>query len=668
MKHIYLLTLLAFFISCSNDKKSGNGSSGPANKFHDTTLVRIYTLQDERNTNALLAYLDHSNPLYREEAALAFASVQDTAALKKLGKLLNDEQANVRKAAAYAFGQAGDSTFDFYLLEAIKSETNSQVMAEMLESLGKCCSRKGLQVLCETESSDSLIAAGQMWGLFRAGARKLFAEKGISLAIKRLDISNAHNVRLGAANFLGRTRGIDLTPYSAGIENAVRSEHEYDVRMCEVSALGKIKPVNAGMLCTMSGGDPDYRVRINAIRAMKGTAYADVSHHLYHALKDKNVNVAITSADFILENAAVDSGKTIYPPLSAVNKPMHGAKIYNPADDIFKEAVDVKNWRVSALLLSAAMKISKNRYALNQYLRAQYQKSSNPYEKAALLTAMGKDGSNYTFISTEIMQAEHLAISTNGIDALAEIRRSPEFKKEWEEDFNRLFMEAVEKGDVALVGTVATAMRDTTLNFKETYAGKSFLDSALGKLSIPRDIETYIEVQKTLDYLKGNKNSKPAQTPYNHPINWEKVKEIPREQKVLIVTSKGNIRLQVFVEDAPGSVFSFLELAKAGFYNNKAIHRVVPNFVAQDGCPRGDGWGGTDYSLRSEFAPLHYTEGYVGLASAGKDTESCQWFITHSPTPHLDGRYTIFGKVIEGMDIVHQLEIGDKIQKIVAEE
>ncbi|AKD05460.1 hypothetical protein PKOR_02440 [Pontibacter korlensis] len=132
-------------------------------------------------------------------------------------------------------------------------------------------------------------------------------------------------------------------------------------------------------------------------------------------------------------------------------------------------------------------------------------------------------------------------------------------------------------------------------------------------------------------------------------------------QQVLLRTEKGSITLQLFVEDAPGSVANFVELTKQGFFNNLYFHRVVPNFVAQGGDKRGDGWGSSDYSIRSEFAPLHYYEGYVGMASAGKDTESNQWFITHSPTPHLDGRYTIFAKVIDGMDVVHRLEVGDKI-------
>jgi cyclophilin family peptidyl-prolyl cis-trans isomerase len=117
----------------------------------------------------------------------------------------------------------------------------------------------------------------------------------------------------------------------------------------------------------------------------------------------------------------------------------------------------------------------------------------------------------------------------------------------------------------------------------------------------------------------------------------------------------------MLVDEAPGSVTNFLKLASEGYFNGKNFHRVVPNFVIQGGCNRGDGWGSEDYSIRSEFSLRKYKEGSVGMASAGKDTEGTQWFITHSPTPHLDGRYSIFAEVVEGMDVVHRIEIGDKI-------
>ena len=142
------------------------------------------------------------------------------------------------------------------------------------------------------------------------------------------------------------------------------------------------------------------------------------------------------------------------------------------------------------------------------------------------------------------------------------------------------------------------------------------------------------------------------------------MKSIPRRQRANIHTSKGVIEIELHIEDAPGSVASFVKLCREGFYNGKSFHRVVPNFVIQGGCPRGDGMGGTDYTLRSEFRLHDYRSGSVGLASSGPDTESCQWFITHIPTPHLEGRYTIFAHVTKGLDIVDQIVIGDSIEKI----
>ena len=111
---------------------------------------------------------------------------------------------------------------------------------------------------------------------------------------------------------------------------------------------------------------------------------------------------------------------------------------------------------------------------------------------------------------------------------------------------------------------------------------------------------------------------------------------------------------------------NFVNLINQKFYNGKSFHRVVSNFVIQTGCPRGDGYGSPNYSIRTEVPQMDYDgEGYLGMASAGLDTESSQWFITNAASPHLDGNYTIFGKVIEGMDVVHKIQVGDKINEII---
>jgi cyclophilin family peptidyl-prolyl cis-trans isomerase len=142
------------------------------------------------------------------------------------------------------------------------------------------------------------------------------------------------------------------------------------------------------------------------------------------------------------------------------------------------------------------------------------------------------------------------------------------------------------------------------------------------------------------------------------------VETINHEQKAKISTTKGEILIKLFVEETPGSVANFINLVNSKYYDEKFFHRVVPNFVVQTGCNRGDGYGSEAYFIRSEFSVRKYKRGSMGMASAGKDTEGTQWFITHSPTPHLDGRYTIFAEVETGMDIVDRIEVGDKILKI----
>lgn len=127
------------------------------------------------------------------------------------------------------------------------------------------------------------------------------------------------------------------------------------------------------------------------------------------------------------------------------------------------------------------------------------------------------------------------------------------------------------------------------------------------------------------------------------------------------------MKVRLFVNEAPGSVSNFVSLARNNYFDGKLFHRVVPNFVIQTGCNRGDGWGSEDYSIRSEFSSRRYSTGTMGMASAGKDTEGTQWFITHSPTPHLDGRYTIFGEVVEGLKVLDFIEIGDRINDVEVE-
>ncbi|HSU24338.1 MAG TPA: peptidylprolyl isomerase, partial [Pyrinomonadaceae bacterium] len=135
--------------------------------------------------------------------------------------------------------------------------------------------------------------------------------------------------------------------------------------------------------------------------------------------------------------------------------------------------------------------------------------------------------------------------------------------------------------------------------------------------------------------------------------------------KAVLTTEKGTFTIDLLPEDAPLTVDNFVKLARGGYFNGLEVHRVVPNFVMQDGDPRGDGNGGPGWSIRCEINMVPFERGAVGMALSGKDTGGSQWFVTHSPQPHLDGGYTVFGKVNEaGMKVIDNIVRGDKILSV----
>jgi cyclophilin family peptidyl-prolyl cis-trans isomerase len=136
--------------------------------------------------------------------------------------------------------------------------------------------------------------------------------------------------------------------------------------------------------------------------------------------------------------------------------------------------------------------------------------------------------------------------------------------------------------------------------------------------------------------------------------------------RATIHTTRGDLRLELFGAEAPITVNNFLSLARSGYYRNTRFHRVVPNFVAQDGDPRGDGNGGPGYAIRDEMNRRRYERGALGMALSGPDTGGSQYFLTHSPQPHLDGHYTVFGRLISGFDVLDRIVQGDRITSVEA--
>jgi peptidyl-prolyl cis-trans isomerase B (cyclophilin B) len=138
-----------------------------------------------------------------------------------------------------------------------------------------------------------------------------------------------------------------------------------------------------------------------------------------------------------------------------------------------------------------------------------------------------------------------------------------------------------------------------------------------------------------------------------------------------IKTSRGTIRLQLHDDKAPRTCANFEKLTNKGFYNGLKFHRVIPDFMIQTGCPRGDGRGGPGYSFPDEFHKelKHSGPGVLSMANAGPDTNGSQFFITHVATPHLDGKHSVFGQVLEGQDVVDSIEQNDIMLEVsVADE
>jgi peptidyl-prolyl cis-trans isomerase B (cyclophilin B) len=142
--------------------------------------------------------------------------------------------------------------------------------------------------------------------------------------------------------------------------------------------------------------------------------------------------------------------------------------------------------------------------------------------------------------------------------------------------------------------------------------------------------------------------------------------------KATIRTDKGDMSVEFFEDDAPGTVANFIKLSKDGYYDGLTFHRVIQDFVIQGGCPKGDGTGGPGYSIDCELDGdnQYHDRGVLSMAHAGRNTGGSQFFICHNRknTAHLDRNHTVFGKVVDGLDVIDEISQGDKIKEIIVTE
>jgi len=170
--------------------------------------------------------------------------------------------------------------------------------------------------------------------------------------------------------------------------------------------------------------------------------------------------------------------------------------------------------------------------------------------------------------------------------------------------------------------------------------------------------------------------STPAPTPTPTPTAKPKTYSKPppmiidknKQYTATIETAKGNLVLELFASDVPVTVNNFVFLARDGFYDGSYFHRVMPGFMAQGGDPTGTGSGTPGYTFPDEFTSHTHVTGALSMANSGANTNGCQFFITYEPQHHLDGHHSVFGQLIEGMEVLKKLQNGDVIKRIVIEE
>jgi cyclophilin family peptidyl-prolyl cis-trans isomerase/HEAT repeat protein len=454
-------------------------------------------------------------------------------------------------------------------------------------------------------------------------------------------------------------------------------------RMNLATLLGRLKTEEYCIepLLRMADFDHDWRVRVNAIKALSNfnlKGKDNVIKTFKRAFYDGNMHIALTALTSFSNVDLKDKDS------SAIIKETFGwlrRMVENP-DGAYK-------WQYQGQASITYAKLVGDE-AVDLLLR---QKDLSPQLQANIIEALAQTGSTKAIPELfNYLENANAIIVTTALEGLQTLVTKNKNDEQLVDRFNDALIKALDSYDVTVLSSATSILRDSL--FLRTSSVEPLINTLSG-LRTPDDNEAMQEVINTLGKLKDDRAvdilksqlQQPDRTlalaaasalesitgknyskeiannlqPMYVDLDFSYLRSLTKNPTVTIETIKGDIKILLYPEKAPFTVMNFLKLAGKGFYRGMVFHRIVPNFVIQGGDPRGDGWGGPGYSIRSEFSDLTYDEGYVGMASSGKDTEGSQFFITQSPQPHLDGRYTIFGKVISGMDKVFQMQSDDRV-------
>lgn len=669
----FLLTLSILAVGCEKE-------------YRMTDEDRILTLEDRRApADSLYPFLSHVDEAVQTRALLALSRLQDTLSIETIVPFLQNPSPAVRRMAFFALGQIGSAAAEPPVLAALESEKDVAARVQAIHAIGRIGTGKSFVILGrQLKSADSEVLSCVGIASAVMALRKVTDPAHTKKISGFLDHPNP-DVRwsavYGMMRILQDTRNSEyydaLVPLLKDPDARIRMDAAramaFVIDVKKPDWLKKVEPVS-----TVSIADPDWRVRVNALNTLgnfkfpwkvNNALYGEIAsgklqpdHVRFAAMNNfaNSYNGDLTRQkdideflEFFENRVAANQGPDeIATSLIAFSR-MFGEKIlnYQPLWDLLLE-----NNPSNRVRSKIAQALGQTRSVKAIPMLKKLMETESLLVKESVIQALG----NIDTREAREMILQSLAINDMVVTAIAAsiLKDNKEFAEKAVEPLIQSYQALKPPVDVESKQVIIEALGE----MKDERA-VPLLESVLS------DSEHVVRgyAADALKNITGNDYSdRIGEKMPNKPLDFEFINKMRTSAnlKAVIHTEIGNIELLLFPDEAPLTCMNFVLLAKKGFYDGIIFHRVVPNFVIQAGDPRGDGWGGPGYSIRSEFNLFEYKEGTVGMASAGKDTEGSQFFVTHSPAPHLNGRYTIFARVTEGMKTVESILEGSKIQTI----
>ena len=593
--------------------------------------LSLAAIEDRREAThpVLQEALSGESASRRARAALALGRIQEVQSAPQLIALLKDDDRTVRRSAIFALGQLGllpgqpvDPSWAQALSAELAEATDPSLLADLVEARGKLAGQEAQrQIVPFLTHASATVREQAAYALFRCRFVPLWRQEVEDAPAFERRTVNAlvaafndpePNVRMAAVYAFSRYK--DARATSALVD--ALTDQQPSVRLFALRALGKIAdPTRAPHLIARLR-DESAAVRTEAVSALGAIGRSDAAQRL---MADPSVHVrcAVVSAF-----AASTTAESIAPIKEMLNDGSVSVRV---------AAIDALSSRLGPAILDRV-----ELWALDEDWRI----------RVAAARAAGRAGADAKELGETLFNDDDRRVAVAYLEGLA-----------GGESADELVLEALEEDDLAVRGAAVALIIERDHLDQLALLQRAF-DASPGNV--------WIELRETIavamNELRDDERPMERPRPSLEPSQWVDVVTAPTV--VEIETVRGVMIVELHVEEAPIHVASFLSRVDAGFYDGLIWHRVVSNFVIQGGDPRGDGWGSDGETLRDEINRRRYRRGAVGMPKAGKDTGGCQLFITHLPTPHLDGNYTVFGQLLEGFDVVDAIEAGDAILSI----